>query len=98
MKATGVVHVGVRELKNHLAKYLRLARRKREVIITHRGKPIAVIRPLTGGIATDSRDAGIAALSAKGKVTAPSRALTAKVRRVKISGRPRSVDVLNDRR
>jgi prevent-host-death family protein len=38
--------VGVRELKNHLARYLRHVREGRSIIVTRRGKPIARLVPL----------------------------------------------------
>jgi prevent-host-death family protein len=38
--------VGVRELKNHLARYLRSVRKGRSIIVTKRGKPIARLVPL----------------------------------------------------
>ena len=38
--------VGIRELKNHLARYLRSVRQGRSIIVTKRGKPIARLVPL----------------------------------------------------
>jgi prevent-host-death family protein len=38
--------VGVRELKNHLAHYLRTVRKGRAIIVTKRGEPIARLVPL----------------------------------------------------
>jgi prevent-host-death family protein len=38
--------VGVRELKNHLARYLRSVLKGRSIIVTRRGKPIARLVPL----------------------------------------------------
>jgi prevent-host-death family protein len=42
------VHVGVRELKNRLTSYLKLAKADREVIVTERGRPIAIIGSTAG--------------------------------------------------
>ena len=98
MKAAKAVHVGVRELKNHLTNYLRLVRDDREVIVTDRGKPVAVLRSLTGAEVPDSLEARIARLCAKGEITAPKRRFNPKMRRVKIPGPPLSVDIVNDRR
>ncbi len=39
--------IGVRELKNHLAHYLRAVREGRSIIVTKRGKPIARLVPLS---------------------------------------------------
>ncbi|MBI4634789.1 MAG: type II toxin-antitoxin system prevent-host-death family antitoxin [Candidatus Rokubacteria bacterium] len=38
--------VGVRELKNRLTQYLRRAKYGEEVIVTERGKPIALLQPI----------------------------------------------------
>jgi prevent-host-death family protein len=38
--------VGVRELKNHLAHYLRTVREGQAIIVTKRGKPIARLVPV----------------------------------------------------
>jgi len=38
--------VGVRELKNRLTHYLRRTKQGEEIVVTERGKPIAVIKPL----------------------------------------------------
>ena len=38
--------VGVRELKNRLTYYLQRARKGEEVIVTERGRPVAVLRSL----------------------------------------------------
>jgi len=40
--------VGIKELKNQLTQYLRRTKKGQEIIITERGKPIAVIRPTEG--------------------------------------------------
>ena len=38
--------VGVRELKNRLTYYLRRARKGEEVIVTERGRPVAILHSL----------------------------------------------------
>lgn len=39
-------HVGIREAKIHLSRYLRLVKQGREIILTERGRPIGKIVPL----------------------------------------------------
>lgn len=88
----------MRELKNRLASYLRLAKADREVIVTEHGRPIAVIQPL-GRIGTrSSLDAKIAALAATGEIAAPERRLLPRIRRIKAAGRPLSAEIVADRR
>ncbi len=92
------VRVGVRELKNHLTSYLKLARNDQEVIVTERGKPIAVIQPLQAASALKSLKGRIAALAARGEISPPERGLVRRVRRVRIAGRPISEEIVADRR
>ena len=59
--------VGVRELKTRLTYYLRRARRGEEVIVTERGRPVAVLQSLQhlgGAVALETRLARLAALGA----------------------------------
>ncbi len=92
------MRVGVRELKNHLSDYLRLVKSDHEVIVTDRGKPVAVIHSLDKMESVDTLDARLASLAAKGMITLPTRPRVAKIRRVKVGGTPLSVQILNDRR
>ena len=38
--------VSIRDMKNHLSKYLKLVRAGKEVVITDRGKPVAQLTPI----------------------------------------------------
>lgn len=98
MKAAQGIQVGVRELKNHLTAYLKLVKEDQEVIITERGKPVAVIQPIGGAGAPKSREAKLAALAARGVLTLPERLPTRQIHRVKITGRPLSEQIVADRR
>jgi len=60
MKTARVIQVGVRELKNHLTTYLKLAKADHEVIVTERGRPIAVIQSLGDANVSTSLEARIA--------------------------------------
>jgi prevent-host-death family protein len=98
MKPAGAVQVGVRELKNRLTSYLKLVKQDREVIVTERGKPIAVIQPLARANASRSLEARIAALAAQGILSAPEGQLKPRRRRFRIPGRPLSELIIEDRR
>ena len=39
--------VGIRELKARLSEYLKLARRGRRIVVTHRGREIAALGPVS---------------------------------------------------
>src|SRR5688500_7229121 len=94
MKPNRAIQVGVRELKNRLPTYLRHAKADREVIITERGKPIAVIQPIRAASSSAGLDARLAALAARGEIALPQRKLLPRVRRVKVAGRPLSEEIV----
>jgi prevent-host-death family protein len=54
--------VGIRELKAHLSEYIRQASRGETVVVTHRGKNVAVIQ------APDAQHDGLRRLMESGKV------------------------------
>ncbi|MGO9606273.1 MAG: type II toxin-antitoxin system Phd/YefM family antitoxin [Candidatus Binataceae bacterium] len=98
MKTAGAVTVGVRELKNRLTAYLRLAKEKHEVIVTERGKPIAILQSLNEAPRLKTIEARIAALAARGEIGAPERRIASRMHRVKVAGRPLSQTIVADRR
>ena len=63
--ATSRVEVGVRELKNHLSRYLERVRDGEEVIVTDRGHPVARL------LAVDEPTDHLAQLVAMGVVRPP---------------------------
>lgn len=90
--------VGVKELKNRLTQYLRRTKQGEEVLVTERGKPIAVIQPIQSAAPVVSLEARLAKLAAQGRVTLPTRRPLKKVHRVRVSGPPISRTILEDRR
>lgn len=98
MKRPVAVRVGVRDLKNRLTSYLKLAKANREVIVTERGRPIAVIHPIGSTRSPQSLEARLAALSARGEISGPEGNLVGRIRRTRVAGRPLSEEVITDRR
>ena len=90
--------VGIRELKNRLTQYLRRTKQGEEVIITERGKPIALIQPIRSVEHPVSLEARLAKLAAQGFVTLPTHKPLKRVRLAKVSGPPVSKTILEDRR
>lgn len=90
--------VGIKELKNRLTQYLRRTKQGEEVIITERGKPIALIQPIRYAGQVVSREARLARLAAQGLVALPTRKPLKRVRLAKVSGPPISKTILEDRR
>ncbi len=90
--------VGVKELKNRLTQYLRQTKQGEEVVITERGKPIALIQPIHAAGPLSSLEARLAKLAAQGFVTLPTHKPLKRVRLAKVSGPPISKTILEDRR
>jgi prevent-host-death family protein len=90
--------VGIKELKNKLTQYLRRTKQGEDIIVTERGKPIALIRPIRSAKDVADREARLAQLAAQGRVTLPTRPPLKKVALVKVSGTPLSAIVIEDRR
>lgn len=90
--------VGVKELKNRLTHYLRRTKQGEEVIVTERGKPIALLQPIRHAVQPVSREARLAKLAAQGLITLPTRKFRKRIRPVKVSGPPVSQAILEDRR
>ena len=91
--------VGVRDLKNQLPKYLNMVKKGGQVIVTDRGKPIAIIHDLTGIEANASQNEILASLASAGKVRLPVR--TGGVKKfegVSIKGKSITETVLENRR
>jgi prevent-host-death family protein len=90
--------VGVRELKNRLTHYLRRARQGEEVIVTERGKPVAILQSLEKAAHPTSLEARLAQLAARGLVILPTAKRRRRFRPIKIAGPPLSQTILEDRR
>lgn len=90
--------VGVRELKNRLTQYLRRAKAGEDVVVTDRGKPIALIRAIRPGEPAASREMRLAKLAAQGFLTLPTRRPLKRTRLVRVAGAPVSRTILADRR
>lgn len=90
--------VGVRELKNRLTHYLRRAKLGDGVVVTQRGKPVALLQPVQSAPFAASREARLARLAAQGLILLPTRRPSTRVRLVRITGRPLSRTVLDGRR
>ena len=90
--------VGVRELKNRLSYYLRPARKGEEVIVTERGRPVAILQSLQHLDRAAALETRLARLATLGIVTLPTRKGFGQTRPLRISGHPVSRAILEDRR
>jgi prevent-host-death family protein len=88
--------VGVRELKNRLTHYVRLAKQGVEIIITEHGRPVALIQALQEVRSPKSKEAQLAKLAAQGRLILPNgRAM--RVKRVRLKGASMANTVLEGR-
>lgn len=90
--------VGVKELKNRLTQYLRRTKKGEELVITQRGKPIAVIRPTEANLSATSLETKLTELARELKIMLPRKKFLSKIPFTKISGSSISATVLEDRR
>lgn len=63
--------VGVKELKDRLTHYLRRTQKGEEIIVTDRGRPIALLQQIEVGKPL-TREARLAQLAALGKIILPT--------------------------
>lgn len=89
-----MLQVGLREANMHFSKYLKLVREGREVVVTERGTPVAVIKPLAKeGMPEDKiksmEDRGILRRAVKGRLPLG--------RTIAIKGKPLSETMIEGR-
>lgn len=63
--------IGVKELKNRLTHYLRRTQKGEEIIVTDRGRPIALLQHIASA-KPGTRDARLAQLAVQGKLILPT--------------------------
>ena len=91
------MRLGLREANQHFSRTIKAVRAGTEVVLTERGRPIAVIKPLKARDAEDAAlqgmaDVGLIALAVrKGPTPAP------RWRPVAVKGTPISRTILDDR-
>jgi prevent-host-death family protein len=90
--------VGVKELKNRLTQYLRRAKLGEEVIVTERGRPIAVIRSAEEALPDTSLEARLSKLAGEGRVQLPRRKFLVRIPRITVEGLSMAQTVIEDRR
>jgi prevent-host-death family protein len=92
------MRLGLREANQHFARTIKAVRAGKEVVLTDRGRPIAVIKPIkdeAGGQAVALR-----AMAEEGLITLPDRKgpmPAPRWRPVKVKGAPVSRTIIDDR-
>ena len=90
--------VGIKELKNRLTQYLRQTKKGIEIVVTERGRPIAVIQPIRSAKKILSLEARLARFASEGLASLPTRKPLKRIKPVRVSGSPISKNILDDRR
>ena len=87
--------LGLREANQHFSKAIKAVRAGKDVILTERGQPIAVITRIKEGPA---EDAALARMADEGLITLPSRkGPLPRFQAVHIKGKPISQTIIDDR-
>ena len=89
--------LGLREANQHFSKAINEVRAGKEVVLTERGQPIAVIKPIKK---EQALDAALKAMADEGLITLPSRKgpmPAPRWRPIKVKGQPLSQTIIEDR-
>ena len=90
--------VGIKELKNRLTHYVRIAKQGKEIIVTERGKPVVLMQALRTAKDVTSLEARLAKLADRGIATLPERHASRKIKPVQMQGMPVSRIIIAERR
>jgi len=97
-RGTGMSSVGIKELKNRLTAYIRLAKQGEEIVVTERGRPVVLMQALRKAKDVKSLEARLARLADRGIVTLPDRRPPAKIKPVRAPGMLASRIIVEERR
>jgi prevent-host-death family protein len=90
--------VGIKELKNRLTHYMRLAKAGHEIIVTERNKPVALIQKIDMVRQPRSEEAILARLAAEGSIKLGKEPARARFKPIRIKGRSLSAVIIADRK
>jgi prevent-host-death family protein len=87
--------LGLREANQHFSKAIKAVRAGKDVILTERGQPIAVIKPIKGA---QDHDRVIERMVAEGLITLPSRrGRLPRFEPIRVKGKPLSHSIIEGR-
>ena len=92
------MRLGLREANQRFSKAIKAVRAGKEVVLTERGHPIAVIKPIKE---EDAQEAALQAMADEGVITPASRKgpmPPPQWRAVKVKGKPLSQTIIEDRK
>ena len=91
------MRLGLREANQQFSKAIKAVRAGKEVVLTDRGRAIAVIKPIKEA---DTQEAALREMADEGSITLPSRKgpmPSPRWRPVKIKGKPLSRTIIDER-
>jgi len=91
------MRLGLREANQRFSRAIKAVRAGQEVVLTERGRPIAVIKPIKE---EDAREATLQAMADEGLITPAARKgpmPTPRWRPVRVKGKPLSQTIIDDR-
>lgn len=91
------MRLGLREANQRFSKAIKAVRAGKEVVLTDRGHPIAVIKPIKN---EDAREAALEAMADEGLITPSARKgrmPAPRWRPAKVKGKPLSQTIIDDR-
>lgn len=87
---------GVKEIRDHFTQYLKKVSAGEEVVVTERGKPVALLKPLPKGLNMQER---LEMASIKGLIRLPKKKGGIPERRkIKLTGKPITNIILEERK
>jgi prevent-host-death family protein len=87
--------LGLREANQHFSKAIKAVRAGKEVVLTERGQPIAIIKPIEE---THEHDTSLKRMADEGLITLPSRkGPLPRFEPIPIKGKPLSQTIIEDR-
>jgi antitoxin (DNA-binding transcriptional repressor) of toxin-antitoxin stability system len=93
-----MIQIGVRQFRNSLTRYLRLAEKGQAVLVTSRKHPVAIIQK-PDRVSAQTEEEIIAALVAEGKLLPGAKMGPFKpFKPVRVKGKPASQMIIEDRR
>lgn len=91
--------VGIKELKSRLTYYLGLAKEGDNIIVTDRGKPVAILHSLDKAEKTAGLEERLASLAKQKMIRLPLKKGKLKLfKPIKIKGKPLSETIIEERR
>ena len=89
------MRIGLREANQHFSKAIKAVRAGKEVVLTERGQPIAIIRPIREA---QEHETVLKQMADEGLITLPSRkGPLPRFQPVQVKGKPLAQTIIDDR-